>query len=79
MEGLAEKFLFIDEEPPEYKTKTGRTRVRKELIGRLQGAHDSMTGIVDIAMAGSLYKIGLSAFYLCSCSERGCNGEDASK
>lgn len=53
-----EKFLDIDEELPEYKTKTGRTRVRKELIGRLQGAHDSMTGIIDIAMAGSLCKKG---------------------
>jgi len=35
-----EKFLDIDEELPEYKTKTGRTRVRKELIGKLQGAHE---------------------------------------
>ncbi len=53
-----EKFLDIDEELPEYKTKTGRTRVRRELIGRLQGAHDSMTGMIDIAMAGSLCKKG---------------------
>ncbi len=53
-----EKFLDIDEELPEYKTKTGQTRVRKELIGRLQAAHDSMTGIIDIAMAGSLCKKG---------------------
>lgn len=53
-----EKFLDIDEKLPEYKTKTGRIRVRKSLIGKLQGAHDSMTGIVDIAMAGSLCKKG---------------------
>ena len=53
-----EKFLDIEEELPEYKTKTGRIRVRKSLIGKLQGAHDSMTGIVDIAMAGSLCKKG---------------------
>ena len=53
-----EKFLDINEELPEYKTKTGRIRVRKEVIGRLQGAHDSMTGIIDIAMAGSLCKKG---------------------
>lgn len=50
------KFLNINEELPTYKTKTGRTKTRKNLIGTLQGAHDSMTGIVDIAMAGSLYK-----------------------
>lgn len=53
-----EKFLEIQEELPEYKTKTGRTKVRKSLIGKLQGAHDSMTGIIDIAMAGSLCKKG---------------------
>lgn len=53
-----EKFLDINEELPEYKTKTGRVKVRKDVIGRLQGAHDSMTGIIDIAMAGSLCKKG---------------------
>lgn len=53
-----EKFLNIDEELPTYETKTGRVRKRKSLIGTLQGAHDSMTGIIDIAMAGSLCKKG---------------------
>ena len=53
-----ERFLDIDEELPKYKTKTGRIKTRKSLIGTLQGAHDSMTGIVDIAMAGSLCKKG---------------------
>lgn len=53
-----DKFLDIKEELPKYKTKTGRIKVRKSLIGRLQGAHDSMTGIIDIAMAGSLCKKG---------------------
>jgi len=53
-----ETFLAIDEEPPEYKTKTGRTRKRKSVIGRLQGPHDSMTGIIDIAMVGSVCKKG---------------------
>lgn len=53
-----EKFLDIQEELPEYKTKTGRVKVRKSLIGKVQGAHDSMTGIIDIAMAGSLRKKG---------------------
>lgn len=52
------QFLDIEEEFPQYQTKTGRTRVRKTLIGKLQGAHDSLTGIVDIAMAGSLCKKG---------------------
>ena len=53
-----EKFLNISKEPPEYRTKTGRVKIRKSVIGRLQGAHDSMTGIIDIAMAGSLCKKG---------------------
>ena len=52
------KFLNIDEELPAYETKTGRVRKRKRLIGTLQGAHDSTTGIIDIAMAGSLCKKG---------------------
>ncbi len=53
-----EKFLNINEGLPAYETKTGRVRKRKSLIGTLQGAHDSMTGIIDIAMAGSLCKKG---------------------
>lgn len=52
------KFLNINEELPTYETKTGRVRKRKSLIGTLQGAHDSTTGIIDIAMAGSLCKKG---------------------
>lgn len=55
---LQGKFLNIDEELPSYETKTGRVRKRKSLIGTLQGVHDSMTGIIDIAMAGSLCKKG---------------------
>lgn len=51
-------FLKIDEELPEYKTKTGRLKTRKSLIGIIQGAKDTSTGIVDIAMVGSLYKKG---------------------
>mgnify|MGYP002624577811 CR=1 FL=1 len=53
-----ERFLIINEELPEYKTPSGQVRKRKSLIGWLQGAHDSMGGIVDIAMAGSLCKKG---------------------
>lgn len=51
-------FLKIDEELPEYKTRTGRIKKRKSLIGIIQGAKDTSTGIVDIAMVGSLYKKG---------------------
>lgn len=47
-------FLVIDEEAPEYETPTGRRKRRKSVIGRLQGAHDSTTGIIDIAMVGSV-------------------------
>ena len=51
-----DEFLDIDEKLPEYQTKTGRTRKRKTLIGNLQGAHDTLTGIVDVAMIRSLKK-----------------------
>ena len=50
------EFLILNEELPEYKTKSGQTRKRKTLIGNLQGAHDTMTGIVDVAMIRSLKK-----------------------
>ena len=50
------EFLVIDEELPEYRTKGGQTRKRKTLIGHLQGAHDSLTGIVDVAMIRSVKK-----------------------
>ena len=52
------RFLFIDEEPPEYQTKTGRVKKRNSVIGTLKGGKDALTGIVDIAMVGSLYKKG---------------------
>ena len=52
------EFLMIDEEPPEYLTKTGRVKRRKSALGTLQGPRDTLTGIVDIAMAGSLCKKG---------------------
>ncbi len=50
------EFLNINEELPEYKTRTGQTRKRKSLIGNLQGTHDTLTGIVDVAMIRSLKK-----------------------
>lgn len=57
-ENSLEQFLMIDEEPPEYETPSGRKKKRKSVIGKLQGAHDSTTGIIDIAMVGSLCKKG---------------------
>lgn len=52
------KFLHIEEALPEYKTKTGRVKKRESVIGTLKGGRDTLTGIVDIAMIGSLYKRG---------------------
>ena len=51
-------FLDIQEELPEYLTPSGRIRKRKSVIGKIHGAHDSSTGIIDIAMVGSLCKKG---------------------
>ncbi|MGB4091928.1 MAG: DEAD/DEAH box helicase family protein [Ruminococcus flavefaciens] len=51
-------FLTINEELPEYQTKTGRVKKRKSVIGIIHGAKDTSTGIIDIAMAGSLCKKG---------------------
>lgn len=51
-------FLTVKEEAPEYQTKSGKTRKRKSVIGIIHGAKDTSTGIIDIAMAGSLCKKG---------------------
>lgn len=53
-----EKFLSIDVEPPEYATKKGRVKRRKNIIGRLYAGHNSITGIIDVAMISSLGKKG---------------------
>ena len=52
------KFLIIDEEPPSYQTKTGRVKKRKDVIGTLRAGQDKTTGIIDVAMIGSVYKKG---------------------
>lgn len=52
------KFLDIDEKPPIYKTKSGRKRQRKSVIGILHGSKNTLTGIVDVAMVGSMYSKG---------------------
>ena len=51
-------FLNIREKLPEYKIKTGKKKKRDSVIGILQGNKDSMSGIIDIAMVGSLYRKG---------------------
>lgn len=52
------KFLLIDEDPPVYKTKTGREKKRSSVIGILHGSKNTLTGIVDVAMVGSMYGKG---------------------
>ena len=52
------RFLTIDEEPPSYKTKTGRVKHRTGVIGTLSSTKKALTGIVDVAMIGSVYKKG---------------------
>lgn len=50
-----EKFLEINEELPAFEANKGR-RKRKNIIGKLYAAHNSMNGIVDIAMISSMGK-----------------------
>ena len=52
------RFLIIDETPPIYKTKTGREKRRDSVIGILHGSKNTLTGIVDVAMVGSMYSRG---------------------
>ena len=49
------RFLEIDEELPTYQTKTGRVKTRSSVIGVLQSSKNTTTGIIDIAMAGSVF------------------------
>lgn len=53
-----EKFLRFNEPLPTYQTASGRTRTRKSIVGRLHAGHDSLNGIVDVAMVSSLGKRG---------------------
>lgn len=52
------RFLSIDEEPPTYTTKTGRVKRRDSVIGVLHGSKKALTGIIDVAMVGSVYSKG---------------------
>ena len=49
-----EEFLEIDEQPPAYYTPTGRKKYRSSPIGTYSAGHDKTTGIIDIAMIGSI-------------------------
>lgn len=53
-----DRFLEIDEELPTYSTPTGRVKTRNSHVGLIHGAKDTSTGIIDIAMVGSLKKKG---------------------
>ena len=52
------KFLNINEEPPIYKTKSGREKRRNSAIGILHGSRNTLTGLIDVAMVGSVYSKG---------------------
>ena len=54
-ENALNNFLIIDEPLPEYTTPSGRKKQRKNIIGKLQGSHNSLNGIIDIAMVGSIH------------------------
>ena len=49
-----QKFLEIRENLPEYTTPAGRVKHRKSVIGTLYAGHDSLGGIIDVAMIASL-------------------------
>ena len=51
-----EKFLTINEELPTYTTPKGRVKQRDAFIGTFSSQKKAVTGIIDIAMIGSLGK-----------------------
>lgn len=53
-----DKFLTIDEEPPTYTTKSGRIKQRTSVIGMISSTKKAPTGIVDVALVGSVYNKG---------------------
>lgn len=52
------KFLNIYEDIPTYTTPTGRIKKRKSIIGKLYSNHNSLNGIIDIAIVNSLISEG---------------------
>lgn len=53
-----ERFLTINEELPTYTTPKGRIKQRDSVIGTFSSQKKAVTGIIDIAMIGSLGKEG---------------------
>lgn len=51
-----ENFLDIKEDPPYYKTPTGRRKQRKSVFGKITSTKKAPTSIVDVAMISSLGK-----------------------
>ena len=51
-----ERFLTINEELPTYITPKGQTKRRNSVIGTFSSQKKAATGIIDIAMIGSLGK-----------------------
>ena len=51
-----ERFLTINEELPTYTTPKGRVKQRDSVIGMFSSQKKTVTGIIDIAMIGSLGK-----------------------
>ena len=49
-----QRFLEINEDVPEYTTKTGRIKKRDSVIGVLHGNKNTLTGIIDIVMVQSI-------------------------
>lgn len=49
------RFLEINEDLPVYKTKTGKEKQRKDLIGVLHGNKNTLTGIIDVVSVNSIY------------------------
>lgn len=52
------KFLLISEDPPKYRTPAGRLKTRKSVLGSLYSGHNTLGGIIDVAMSPSLAKAG---------------------
>ena len=52
------KFLKINEPLPEYTTKSGNIKKRSSIIGTLYSSHNTLNGLIDIAMIPSLVKNG---------------------
>lgn len=50
--------MDINEEPPVYKTKSGREKRRGSTVGILHGSKNTLTGLIDVAMVGSIYSKG---------------------